>query len=68
MIPAVKGLLTGMDLRVPTIDVPRVTLAVEFKKRGSPGEIFTEMERRSEDDVKASASIPWQASCWSSPS
>ena len=32
MIPAVKGMLTGMALRTPTIDVSVADLTVKFKK------------------------------------
>ena len=30
--PAVKGMLTGMALRIPTIDVSEADLTVKFKK------------------------------------
>ena len=44
VLPEVNGKLTGMSLRVPTIDVSVVDLTYE--------EICAEMKRRSEGDMK----------------
>merc|ERR1719444_694947 len=52
VIPAVKGKLTGMALRVPTIDVSVVDLTVELEKETTYEEICEEMKRRSEGDMK----------------
>jgi len=52
VIPAVKGKLTGMALRVPTIDVSVVDLTVELEKETTYEEICKEMKARSEGDMK----------------
>merc|ERR1711896_31793 len=52
VIPAVKGKLTGMALRVPTIDVSVVDLTVELENATTYEEICAEMKRRSEGDMK----------------
>merc|ERR1712014_544861 len=52
VIPAVKGKLTGMALRVPTIDVSVVDLTCELEKSTTYEEICDEMKRRSEGDMK----------------
>merc|ERR1719492_325551 len=52
VIPAVKGKLTGMALRVPTIDVSVVDLTVELDKPTSYEEICEEVKARSEGDMK----------------
>jgi len=52
VIPAVAGKLTGMALRVPTIDVSVVDLTVELEKETTYEEICEEMKRRSEGDMK----------------
>merc|ERR1711972_1071377 len=52
VIPAVKGKLTGMAFRVPTIDVSVVDLTCELDKATTYEEICAEMERRSEGDMK----------------
>merc|ERR1711979_173630 len=52
VIPAVKGKLTGMALRVPTIDVSVVDLTVELEKPTTYEEICAEMKLRSEGDMK----------------
>merc|ERR1711975_210875 len=52
VLPAVKGKLTGMALRVPTIDVSVVDLTVELEKETTYEEICAEMKRRSEGDMK----------------
>merc|ERR1711976_1112844 len=46
VIPAVKGKLTGMALRVPTIDVSLVDLTVELEKETTYEEICAEIKRR----------------------
>merc|ERR1712050_716270 len=52
VIPEVKGKLTGMALRVPTVDVSVVDLTVELETETSYEEICAEMKRRSEGDMK----------------
>ncbi|CAE7850842.1 GAPC1 [Symbiodinium microadriaticum] len=52
VIPDVKGKLTGMALRVPTIDVSVVDLTVELEKETTYEEICDEMKKRSEGDMK----------------
>jgi len=52
VIPAVKGKITGMALRVPTIDVSVVDLTVELEKPTSYEDLCAEMKRRSEGDMK----------------
>ena len=52
VIPDVKGKLTGMALRVPTIDVSVVDLTVELEKETTYEEICAEMKKRSEGDMK----------------
>ena len=52
VIPEVKGKLTGMALRVPTIDVSVVDLTVELEKETTYEEICAEMKKRSEGDMK----------------
>ncbi|CAE7026670.1 GAPC1 [Symbiodinium sp. CCMP2592] len=51
VIPDVKGKLTGMALRVPTIDVSVVDLTVELEKDTTYEEICAEMKKRSEGDM-----------------
>merc|ERR1712066_1058119 len=52
VIPAMKGKLTGMALRVPTIDVSVVDLTCELEKPTTYEELCAEMKRRSEGDMK----------------
>jgi len=52
VIPAVKGKLTGMAFRVPTIDVSVVDLTCRLKTGASYEEICAEVKRRSEGDMK----------------
>jgi glyceraldehyde 3-phosphate dehydrogenase len=52
VIPAIKGKLTGMAFRVPTIDVSVVDLTVELEKATSYEDICAEMKRRAEGDMK----------------
>jgi len=52
VIPAVKGKITGMALRVPTIDVSVVDLTVELEQATCYEEICAEMKRRAEGDMK----------------
>merc|ERR1712127_310565 len=52
VIPAIKGKLTGMAFRVPTIDVSVVDLTVELEKPTSYEEICAAMKRRAEGDMK----------------
>jgi glyceraldehyde 3-phosphate dehydrogenase len=52
VIPQVKGKLTGMAFRVPTIDVSVVDLTCRLKTGASYEEICAEVKRRSEGDMK----------------
>merc|ERR1712222_134754 len=52
VVPEVKGKLTGMAFRVPTIDVSVVDLTCELDKATSYEEICAEIQRRSEGDMK----------------
>jgi len=52
VVPEVKGKLTGMAFRVPTIDVSVVDLTCELEKETSYEEICAEIKRRSEGDMK----------------
>jgi len=47
-----KGKLTGMAFRVPTIDVSVVDLTCELEKSTTYEEICAEIKRRSEGDMK----------------
>merc|ERR1711881_261445 len=50
--PVMKGKLTGMAFRVPTIDVSVVDLTCELEKATSYEEICAEIKRRAEGDMK----------------
>merc|ERR1711935_452452 len=50
--PVMKGKLTGMAFRVPTIDVSVVDLTCELEKETTYDEICAEIKRRSEGDMK----------------
>ena len=52
VIPAIKGKLTGMAFRVPTIDVSVVDLTCRLKTATTYEEICAEVKRRSEGDMK----------------
>jgi len=52
VIPEIKGKLTGMAFRVPTIDVSVVDLTCKLKIPASYEEICAEVKRRSEGDMK----------------
>ena len=52
VIPQVKGKLTGMAFRVPTIDVSVVDLTCRLKTAATYEEICSEVKRRSEGDMK----------------
>merc|ERR1712127_292025 len=52
VIPAMKGKLTGMAFRVPTIDVSVVDLTCRLKNGASYEDICKEVKRRSEGDMK----------------
>ena len=52
VLPEVNGKLTGMSLRVPTIDVSVVDLTIELETPMTYDEICAEMKRRSEGDMK----------------
>merc|ERR1719238_69716 len=52
VIPQVKGKLTGMAFRVPTIDVSVVDLTVKLKTAATYEEICAEVKKQSEGDMK----------------
>lgn len=52
VIPALKGKLTGMAFRVPTIDVSVVDLTCRLKKSTTYEEICAVIKARSEGDMK----------------
>merc|ERR1712022_83918 len=52
VIPDVKGKLTGMAFRVPTIDVSVVDLTCKLKKEATYEEICDEVKRRAAGDMK----------------
>ncbi|MDP5100605.1 MAG: type I glyceraldehyde-3-phosphate dehydrogenase [Nonlabens sp.] len=52
VIPALKGKLTGMAFRVPTIDVSVVDLTVKLSKETSLEEIHAAFKKASEGDYK----------------
>jgi len=52
VVPEVKGKLTGMAFRVPTIDVSVVDLTCELEKATTYEEICAEVKRRAEGDMK----------------
>ena len=52
VLPNLKGKLTGMSFRVPTLDVSVVDLTVRLKKDATYDEIKEEIKRRSEGDLK----------------
>merc|ERR1719190_89264 len=52
VIPEVSGKLTGMALRVPTVDVSVVDLTVELENPTTYKEICAEMKKRAETDMK----------------
>merc|ERR1712227_978940 len=52
VIPAVKGKLTGMALRVPTIDVSVVDLTCELETPTTYEDICAEMKKRAEGEMK----------------
>ena len=52
VIPALKGKLTGMAFRVPTIDVSVVGLVCRLKKSTTYEEICTVIKAHSEGDMK----------------
>lgn len=51
-IPAIKGKLTGMAFRVPTLDVSAVDLTVKLEKSTSYEDICEAMKRASEGPMK----------------
>merc|ERR1712165_39839 len=52
VIPELQGKLTGMALRVPTIDVSVVDLTAKLEQETTYEEICAEMKKRSEGDMK----------------
>ena len=52
VIPELNGKLTGMSMRVPTLDVSVVDLTVELKKPATYEEICAAMKKASEGELK----------------
>ena len=52
VIPSLKGKLTGMSFRVPTINVSVVDFTVKLKKKTTYEEICAEVRRRANSDLK----------------
>lgn len=52
VIPSLMGKLTGMSLRVPTLDVSVVDLTCRLKKPATYKEICNEVKRRANGDLK----------------
>ena len=52
VIPALNGKLTGMAMRVPTLDVSAVDLTVNLEKETTYEEICAAMKRASEGELK----------------
>ncbi|MGL5261001.1 MAG: type I glyceraldehyde-3-phosphate dehydrogenase, partial [Bacteroides sp.] len=52
VFPALNGKLTGMSMRVPTLDVSVVDLTVNLAKPATYEEICAEMKRASEEELK----------------
>lgn len=52
VIPSLKGKLTGMSFRVPTINVSVVDFTVKLKKKTTYEEICAEVRRRASTDMK----------------
>merc|ERR1712194_910149 len=52
VIPALKGKLTGMAFRVPTMDVSVVDLTIELEKPATYEAICAEMKKHAEGDMK----------------
>lgn len=52
VIPKLNGKLTGMSLRVPTVDVSVVDLTVNLKKGASYEEIKAALKKASENELK----------------
>ena len=52
VFPALNGKLTGMSMRVPTLDVSVVDLTVNLAKPAKYEEICAEMKRASENEMK----------------
>ena len=52
VIPELKGKLTGMSMRVPTLDVSVVDLTCNLAKPATYDEICAEMKRASEEELK----------------
>lgn len=52
VIPALNGKLTGMSMRVPTVDVSVVDLTVKVAKETSYDEIMAVLKKASENEMK----------------
>jgi len=57
VIPSLKGKLTGMSFRVPTVNVSVVDLTVKLIKSTTLEEIFKEVERASLNEMKGIVSF-----------
>ncbi|KAI4452990.1 glyceraldehyde 3-phosphate dehydrogenase [Holotrichia oblita] len=53
VIPSLKGKITGMAFRVPTLDVSVVDLTAKLEKPATYEEIKSEMKRASENELKS---------------
>src|SRR5574344_625320 len=61
VIPELNGKLTGMSMRVPTLDVSVVDLTVNLKKAASYDEICAAMKKASETNLKGILGYPDEA-------
>jgi len=52
VLPELKGKLTGMSMRVPTLNVSVVDLTVNLKNPATYDDICAEMKRASENELK----------------
>ena len=57
LIPHLKGKLTGMSFRVPTINVSVVDFTVKLKKKTTYEEICTEIAKRAKTDMKGIVTV-----------
>lgn len=57
LIPHLKGKLTGMSFRVPTINVSVVDFTVKLKKKATYEEICKEIRHRAKSDMKGIVTV-----------
>ncbi len=57
LLPHLKGKLTGMSFRVPTINVSVVDFTVKLKKKATYEEICKEIRRRAKGDMKGIVTV-----------